>query len=612
LIGNSPFHNMKATIVPCTDANIVFLYGGFDSMDELDSNIYLLDLKSKTWTVDSQHKNLFREGHLATYIGDGNVLVFGGIPTEDGFINGVNDVTRDRLGFSPDVLMMVYNIYDKKWIAAPPFALDGAPESRSRHASCLSPDGTKLYVSGGIHKSLPLDDLYTYDLKNGKWSTPVNFVSRFNHSISIHGDKLYAFGGIDRDMNHYKNVITYYSLSNGTIGEISNITDVRLADGIGSNLSSATSYLSYQCERLYLPSDFHASVQLDIKLPLWTNPELFDISMIDLRDFKRQSILNMVELNLFFMNLSTNITDYVWNEAFVANDSLFMLGGQKESNIRETNATQGAFGINTRNYDSYSESIEYDQYGEPVENIDPEVDEPDRYSKINSLMEIKLKDFEFAPTTKDPDTHSLVSDLEKMYLDEEFSDFDIYTLNDSENKTLHFDVDLAKLQDNQNFKVIRVHKSILAARWEHFRRVLSSGMNEVKLGRMFIPEPFRLIRGMIYYLYTETLNEAKIYESYTIIDLCELLHLTDVYELQGLRTIVLERMFEAFEGLQNSMDNEEEAIEICLSLWRCLNRVGESTLLLEVLSIIKKKWKPITNSVSFTNLTKQELIELCK
>lgn len=82
-LGSIPSHNFKSTIVACTGTPYVFLYGGFDEYDALDSNVYLLNTSTMEWEIDNKIDGLYREGHLSVYIGNGNVLVYGGLPFED-------------------------------------------------------------------------------------------------------------------------------------------------------------------------------------------------------------------------------------------------------------------------------------------------------------------------------------------------------------------------------------------------------------------------------------------------------------------------------------------------------------------------------------------------
>lgn len=59
--GNIPLHNTRATIVPCLDTDYIFLFGGFDELDNLDSNVYLLNMVTESWEIDDKHMGLYRE-----------------------------------------------------------------------------------------------------------------------------------------------------------------------------------------------------------------------------------------------------------------------------------------------------------------------------------------------------------------------------------------------------------------------------------------------------------------------------------------------------------------------------------------------------------------------
>ena len=329
-LGSIPSHNFKSTIVACTGTPYVFLYGGFDEYDALDSNVYLLNTSTMEWEIDNKIDGLYREGHLSVYIGNGNVLVYGGLPFEDEiptlesrrFSTRQTASTRqDTMNGSTgeikkDSLMMIYNIFNKKWIGPPDFALENCPSSRSRHACCLSRDGSKLYISGGLVKSTPLNDLYCYDLTLGIWLGPIEFVYRFDHTIMIYEDRIFSFGGLDKDMNHVKS-ITYYSLKTKTMGEIYLNLDI-------TNVPPTGFY-----DLAILSSKINPSISLFVKLPLWNYPNNgLSISCFDLGNFEAQNLFSQNNLSHYFTD--KNMNDYIWKTAFTNHEGkLYLLGALK-------------------------------------------------------------------------------------------------------------------------------------------------------------------------------------------------------------------------------------------------------------------------------------------
>ncbi|KAK6455065.1 uncharacterized protein RJT20DRAFT_129737 [Scheffersomyces xylosifermentans] len=619
LEGNSPSYNVKSTIVQCTGTDYVFLFGGFDDMDALDSNVYLLNLATNTWEVDDKHNGLYREGHSAVYIGNGNILVFGGIPYDE-FPEPVAHRHRPHnTTFRKDSLMMIYNIFDKKWIGPPHFALENAPSSRSRHACCLSADKSKLYVSGGLVKSTPLDDLFCYDLTSGTWQGPIQFVSRFDHYITIQGDKLYSFGGLDKDMNHVKDTITFYSFKNQTIGEISILQKPkRLFPNLdGSDTSqefeSSSKYSPNECERLFVGSGINASIIMDISLPAWsTTSGGMSISYFNLDDFESQDLFNMSNIAMYFAKTSKhNIMNYSWKETFVKEDgTLFLLGTHFSRNLssNEAAANLTAESIPEGTSNDTMDEMENEEIGIP--------------GKLDSIFEIRLSDLGIPCLRRIPyDKRALYSsiplskDFERILLNEEFSDFEILTLANQEDKPKYREsFDLLDLSNPGNFKTIKVHKSILLARWPHFQRLISIGMTETLSNKMLIPEPYTWVKGLIYYLYAGTIDfNTYIKPDYTILDFLGLLILSNLYELPDLRNLVLFQMYKLFDNLLSTfIENDEETISIILKLWQELSFANESIFIVKIVDIIKKNWGVITRSKPFLSLSKEEIVKLCQ
>lgn len=618
LEGCLPSYNVKSTIVQCVGTDYVFLYGGFDDMDILDSNVYLLNLKTKTWEVDDKHDGLYREGHLAVYISNGNILVFGGVPYDE---FPVPSVTRQRTApatFRKDSLMMIYNIYDRKWIGPPPFALDNAPSSRSRHACCLSPDHSKLYVSGGLVKSAPLDDLYCYDLTSGSWLGPIRFVSRFDHFITVYGDKLYSFGGLDKDMNHVKDTITFYSFKNHTIGQISIIqkpessTILGKEDELNLEFDSHSTYNPNDCERLYVDSVINLSIILDISLPSWsaTSGGLI-ISNFDLDDFETQETFNIRNIAMIYNRANKiDVMNYSWKETFVKeNGTLYLLG----TNFNSTNVvpdTANATADSIPGEDGTTDGMD------EMEN-----EEASGIAKLGALFEMKLSDLGI-PFRKNISLEKsqiqssipLSMDYERFLLSEQFTDFEIVTLADEEDRDKYQESFSITELDPSSIKIVKVHKAILLSRWPHFQRLIAIGMAETVLNKMFIPEPHRWVKGLLYYLYVGTINvDSYVHGPYTILDYLGLSMLANMYELPDLRTLAMHKLFKLFDQLQLSFDAQnDEMISILLKLWRELSFANEIVLRVKVMDMIRRYWATITRSKPFFSLSKDEIVKLCQ
>ncbi|EGW35573.1 uncharacterized protein SPAPADRAFT_131973 [Spathaspora passalidarum NRRL Y-27907] len=618
--GPTPSFNVKSTIVPCKGTDYVFLYGGFDESDALDSNVYLLNLKTMTWEIDDKVEGLYREGHSAIYIGNGNILIFGGLPYDDE-IPTTDTRTRgarargeisESASFRKDNLMMIYNIFDRKWIGPPDFALENAPSYRSRHACCLSADGSKLYISGGLVRSVPLDDLYCYDLISGVWSGPIQFVSRFDHTMMIYQDRIFLFGGLDKDMNNVR-TITYYSFKTRTIGEINILQrlDYFPFDTGGNEID---------CDRIYLDSGINPALSLLVCLPTWdNNVGDINISYFDLDDFESQNLFNTNNLIAYFNRLGEthDITDFLWKTACINSEGkLYLLGNKREHEKHPSNITSDL------THDTMEES-EDEETGEV--DVDDEYDES-RLNKLRCILEINLCDFgipsyESVMARKlSLGNGGLANSFHNLLVQQAYTDFEIIALAHEGDRGKYQNGAMSSMssKDTTSFKAIQVHKSILLARWPHFVRLMSVGMTETIENKMFIPEPFHWIKGLIYYLYVGTIEfDAKFMGAdgeFNIVDYSGLLTLANLYELSELRTLVLNRLFKMFERFQyyEFSDGDPVAIAILLKLWKDLSYSGESVFIIKVIDLIKKSWTSITRSTTFLSMSKEEIVKLCQ
>lgn len=617
---NSPRYNVKSTLVPCTGTDYVFLYGGFDDNDNLDSNIYLLNLKNKVWEVDDKHAGLYREGHLAVYIGRGDILVFGGIPYDE-LTDYIPPREENGADHRKDSIMMVYNLFDRKWVSAPDFVLDSAPSMRSRHACCLSPDGNKMYISGGLVNSTPLNDLYCYDLLSGVWHGPIEFAARFDHSVTVYDGKLFSFGGLDKDMNHVTSSIIYFNFGDQSIGEISlllkPVYNPRISDNsmieeededeededFFNEKSVNQNVLPTNCEKVYLDSGVNPSLKLDISLPLWgfeNNDRGISISYHDLNDIQYIPLVNLKNINSNLrLHGLRSINGYAWKHTFVSdNGHLYVLGYEKRqrqsSNPDETTSVQS-------NLISILE-IELIGLGIPTE-ISSKNDKKVQMGSLN-----------------------LVNDFKTFLIQEQFNDFEIVTFSDETIRNKYEDNPDGMAEEiteaisnpqflSATFKVLKTHKSILLARWPHFQRLISSGMNETITNRMFIPEPYNSVKALVFYLYAGTIEfESYISPPFSIIDYSSLLILSNLYELPDLRAQTLFQLYKDLNTLilNNNVGEPEVKIDLILRVWSNAIISNESVFVSKMVEIIRTNWALITRSTLFTELSKDLIIKLCQ
>ncbi|CAI5759207.1 unnamed protein product [Candida verbasci] len=532
-----PSCKINSIIVPCKNTPYVFLYGGFDDNDSLDGNVYLLKTDTMKWEIDNKVPNLYRDGHSGVYLGNGNILIFGGLLEEE--IENPNDS-----------FLMIYNIFDKKWIGPPEFALKNAPTKRSRHACCLSSDGLKVFISGGIYKSNAYNDLYCYDLTTGLWEGPIEFVSRFDHTIIHYNDKIYSFNGLDGDMNHVKS-ISFYSLKTKHIGEIQ-ISNCSLITPLYNDIK-------------ILESKSDPKICIFISLPTSSTKGYLKIESFNFDTFETQNLIDQFGID----QLIPNSSNFIWKSAFVNHDGkLYLLGSSRKS---------ANFG-----------GLSWDDYEEDHEE-----------SKIlTNVMEINIQNFGISNQES-----NISSDLLRLFQSQQYTDFEIACVTDEQNRF--------NFENNQPYetKSILVHKSILLARWAHFQRMISVEMNETIENKMFIPEPVEYVRYLLYYLYSDQLDTSV---NYDIVDYSTIVLLSNMYEIRKLKVLIVEKLFTLFYHFKTDFIDDDEHVTILLMLWKDLTTTNETILLSKIIEFIKIKWATVTRSNSFATLTKSEIVKLCQ
>lgn len=637
--GDIPLFNTRATIVACPDTNYVFLFGGFDELDNLDSNVYLLNMESKRWEIDDKHIGLFREGHLAVYIGQGNVLVFGGIPDEFPESMQRTTVSNDST-FRKDSLMMIYNVHEKTWIGPPSFALNNAPSSRYRHACCLSPDGSKVYISGGLVDSMPLDDLYCYDLVSGIWIGPIKFVSRFDHYIKVYKDKIFAFGGLDKDMNHVVDCMSYISLKDQSIGNVSLLRNPVFNEFYedSNDLKHVNEYPypqtgGFMYERIYTGAEISPSTEIEISLPQASTHKDYNISYYDLAEFKHIPLINreIIELTLGLKN--KNLDTYLWKHAFVRGlESLFLLGltiesylshDGSENNIEnENNVGEVITNLSEREDDDLAQ--DNDRENDHDHDLDLDHYQDNDNAKLHLLLEMKLSDLGVSKPEKN--LPSMSDDFLNLLINEEFTDFEIITFKDEAvmeeyNKCPDKYIDIINnsisgreiLSDT--LKSIKVHKSILLARWKHFRRVIDSGMAEAISNKMFIPEPYSWVKGLVFYLYADRIHSREFdLPLCTLIDYSGVLILSNLYELPQLRIKLLSSLYKTLSNfvIENTSNDLNDTLGAILKIWMNALVANEEILVAKIIETIRNSWSVFIKSTPFMNLPKSLIIKLCQ
>ncbi|CDR38338.1 CYFA0S02e00496g1_1 [Cyberlindnera fabianii] len=521
--GTQPYSRVKSSST-VTESGKLFLFGGFDEEDKLDGDVYILDIPTLTWETHRHH--IYREGHSALGIGGDDILVYGGISEAP----NASFVDED---------LIVYNVKTNQW--RPAQSLGPIPPQRSRHAACLSADGKKMFISGGQvrEEENPLDDLYCYDIPSGTWDGPRKFLCRFDHAITFHDDKIWAFGGLTKEMAHATE-ISYFDLVTNTTGSIV-MHDLPKFEG----------------DHIYMPTKNH-SLLLDVVVPLWTFEKVDPcIGLYDLKNLRWQAVLT---------GSYKPLLQYRWRHTFVHENNLYLIG-----------------------------------YPLTDETIDDTFD-----YKLSDVVQLDLEDLGInhtASTTNTSNEGTIISDLSKLLLQEEFSDFHIIGVQSDQRPSPHArfldstPLDAPFLGEDTfiKSKPIPAHSIILLARWPHFRRMASSGMSETQTRTLFIPEPIDWICGLLEYLYTDNVSTKDINQ------VTGLLILSNVYDLPGLRSLCIQCIYSQGFKIKN-----------VLKIWSRAKLVGEDVLAHNASTFCFYNWGKVVKTKQFRDLPKDELVMLCQ
>ncbi|KAK2875050.1 hypothetical protein FQN49_001829 [Arthroderma sp. PD_2] len=146
---------------------------------------------------------------------------------------------------------------------------------------------------------------------------------------------------------------------------------------------------------------------------------------------------------------------------------------------------------------------------------------------------------------------------------------------------------------------IHVHRIILHARWPHFRRLYASRMAEYHTNKMHIPEPYRVVRAFLYYLYTDSISaDSEVNPS--VLEVAGMLVMANLYDLPKLRLLCVNR-------LSRELDVDNAAI-----IWERAGRTNEEWLKRRAESFCLANWGRIVRSEGFRLLSKQGIVDLCE
>jgi hypothetical protein len=184
---NSPRGRFDYSLTPLQNGKVLAA-GGSDTDDfgSVLTNAELYDPNTGTWSVTGD-LNTGRNGHSATVLPDGNVLIAAGhgFPCSEGFCYSTVNTSAE-----------VYNPATGTW------NYTGSLSRRSNHTATLLPNGQVLVVGGwnagyDVGRFITLDTAETHDPATGRWTSTANLNSaRYFHTATLlPNGKVLAVGG---------------------------------------------------------------------------------------------------------------------------------------------------------------------------------------------------------------------------------------------------------------------------------------------------------------------------------------------------------------------------------------------------------------------------------
>ena len=510
------------------------------------------------------------------------------------------------------------------------------PKGRARHAAVVYDE--KLFVVGGLAgpEIYTLDEICYLDLKTWTWSRSWSFVGRFDHSTWVWGGRIWVFGGLGPDTertgelwwldlksspafktapahgvsesvalieragpgprspytqnNHPQHIVTgssgYTANSSSVQVRASSLVPKPVAPGAmssirfisGPNVPSQT-----------LGTHFHvysSGALLDFVTPARTiRPSECNLSALELDALQWQKLAEGPEIF---------DPSYRWHYCAMNEDGTkaWLLGCANES---PENAT-GAF----EEYLSDVLALDLRRFGllgndmivEPgVEKGKMPASDTHAVSSLCSLGADLAAIFDQNVDSGSNSDFIVTGEKDVQSDDDTTPHISQSPMADEDSPYLAYSA--------QASPPIHVHKLILQARWPHFNRLYASQMAEFRTKKMHIPEPYKVVRAFMYYLYTDSIAKHPKFCA-DLDDVAGLLVMASIYDMPRLRLLCIHR-------LSRELDVEHAAI-----VWERAGIAGEEWLRRRAACYCLTHWGRIVRTDGFRRLSRQSMMELCE
>ncbi|KAF2668440.1 galactose oxidase [Microthyrium microscopicum] len=603
-VGARPACLVNASVTYVGDDQI-YAFGGFDQYtDEVYNHVLRLNLKTKQWNLVDNYGDIpgVRMGHTASLWEGHKLLVYGG--------------ENEHRAYLSDVI--IFDLRSATWTQ--PEIGGVPPRGRARHSAVIHDE--KLWISGGMtgHASDVLDDVCYLDLKTWTWSRIWKFVPRLDHTLWVWSGRIWAFGGMNEDMEHSSELWWIDFRGSPGFGQRSVDSRDRLtpswkasgqsqsiqvynpnAQSHTANSGSAQTMLSAAQVQNTRPSPGTVSMLKFVSTPHLTAQSVghhFHVySSGYLLDFATPaSVLSTAETSLCALDLETlrwfRLADgkdlfnptYRWHYCAMNEDGTqtWLLGCPPESAITRDNITE----------ELLSDVLHIDLVKLGVIG-----------NKLHSEVTRSSGQGPTSDTIPRSPLSAIGADLARMFDQPpetgSGTDFIVTGINDDE-------IIDHSMMDKQHHttKSLHVHKLILQARWPHFARLYHSQMLEFHTKKLALPEPYSTVRAFLYYLYTDSIARVdaadNTKEDPSLGNVAGMLVMANMYDMPRLRGLCVDRL------------GKELDVEHAAAIWERASTAGEDWLRRRAARYCMTHWGRVVRTEAFRSLPQPSIVELCE
>ncbi|KAI8055947.1 hypothetical protein BDF22DRAFT_653653 [Syncephalis plumigaleata] len=455
------------------------------------------------------------------------------------------------------------------------------PGPRAKHAAAIIED--TLYVSGGyarVNGSVEVyNDLCRLNLLTGEWLEPVPFTARYSHQLLVCNDgRLLAYGGYNADMEPLSE-LTFFDPS---------VLDAAHLDGdMLLGLTTAAADVEQQTPQSQSQSQSHHQQQQQSQ----------QVIRVYVQGDQAPGRSGQHFAGIFGDRLVVLVTRCV-SSGHSDLVGLWSMDLPRLTWQRHAEADELAEQLAAGSWHYAVPSKEGDRWWlfGAAENTDAE-------EYLGTVVELDLREHGVLPMPPSDIGDNLVS----MLNDPRFADFTITAVGKSRGDG----GEAATTQGQGQMASFRVHKCIIASRWPHFANMLASDTLESTQGELRLPEPPRVVKAFLGYLYSDTLeiaaatselsdsNNGKISASAKAHEdndtIARLLVLANLYCLPRLQRLCCQRLHDTLR------------IDNAASIWQHARIAGEHGLVRRVVRYIFEHFGAVCQTAGFRDLHPNDL-----